>query len=174
MTTQSSNPHQQSAIKQETAAVKSKSSSAVNNIGKIKELSLNKTIAILIWLGGAWLTKQTIEQMGVPAGVSAFIAIPLQLALTRAESPIWRGKGYPKMAIGALIFDSVMANTPGAFIYTQNIGKTDFWYMIQRITQNNDPNFTVVEATVSTQFAIALGVGTVIAAAAEYFWNLPD
>lgn len=173
MTTQTSNPHQQSAAKQAVSSVKSGASSVWKSIPKKSEdLTINKTLAIIIWLGGAWLTKLTIEQMGVSPGISIFIAIPLQLALTRAESPIWRGRGYPKMAIGALIFDSVIANTPGAFRYTQNIGKTDFWYMVQRITQANSSNFQIVDATVGTQFAMALGIGTILAASAEYFWNL--
>lgn len=176
MTTQTSNPHQQSAGKQAVSSVKSGASSVWKSIPKRSEdLTINKTLAIIIWLGGAWLTKMTIEQMGVEPGIGIFIAIPLQLALTRAESPIWRGRGYPKMAIGALIFDSVIANTPGAFRYTQNIGKTDFWYMVQKITTSTGPDghpLPLIQATVGTQLAMALGIGTILAAAAEYFWNL--
>lgn len=133
-----------------------------------KGISTNKTIAIIIWLTGAWLTGNTLSQMGVPEGAVMFVAVPLQLALTRAESPIWRGKGYPKMAIAALLIDSLIANTPGAFVYTQKIGNTDFWKMIQVLSPNP------IDANIGTQFATALGVGAIIAASAEYFWNLPD
>lgn len=135
---------------------------------KAKSISTNKSIGIIIWLLGAWLTTRALAQMGVPEPVNIFIGIAAQLALTRAESPIWRGRGYPKMAIGALLVD-VAINTPGAFIYTKNVGSTDFWTMLKEIT--NSPG---LEANTPTQLALAIGVGTFTAAAAEYFFNLPD
>ena len=135
---------------------------------KISKLSTNKSIAVIIWLAGAWMTVQALAQMGVPDPINVVIGISIQLALTWAERPIWRGRGFPKMAIGALIVD-VCVNSAGAWPYTQNVGKTDFWNMIKQVSGNDGLSPNTV-----TQLAFAIGVGAFTAASAEYFWNLPE
>ncbi len=143
-------------------------SQATSMAGKAKGLSTNKSIAVIIWLAGAWLTTQALAQLGVAEPFNVIIGIGSQLALTRAESPIWRGRGYPKMAIGALIVD-VAINSAGAWPYTKNIGKTDFWMMVKEASDS--PGLV---ANTATQLALAMGVGMFTAASAEYFWNQPD
>lgn len=143
--------------------------SASNIVTSSKGLSRNKSIGVAIWLVGAWLTSQTISQLGVPEPFSYMFGIFVQLVLTRAESPIFRGRGYPKMAVGALLVDVFVTNMPGALLYTRNVGNTDFWNMLKSLTEK--PN---LEATSATQASLAIGIATFTAAAAEYFWNLPD
>lgn len=134
----------------------------------LTNLSTNKVTAVIIWLVGAWLTAQTLTQLGVPEPFNFVIGLAIQFALTRAETPLWRGQGMPKMALGATAVD-IAVNSAGAWPYLKNLGKTDFWAMVRDILSQPD-----VEPTLATQLAIAAGVGAFTAAAAEYFWNLPD
>ena len=128
-------------------------------------MTANKATAIIIWLVGAWLTAQAISQLGVPDPMHLVFGLAIQWVLTKAESPLWRGKGYPKMAVGATLVDTAI-NSAGAWPYVKNIGQTDFWAMIREIGD------TQTEPTKATIVAISFGVGVFTAAAAEYFWNL--
>jgi hypothetical protein len=108
------------------------------------QLSSNKATGAVIWLVGAWLTAQALGQLGVPYPFSVAFGLAIQWALTRAESPLWRGKGYLK-----------------------NLGQTDFWQMVRDVTGQPQSQPTIV-----TIVMLALVVGAFTAAAAEYFWNL--
>lgn len=154
-------------ISQGTQGVGSSHVSSVERAVRLGgSLSANKTTAVIIWLIGAWLTVQALQQMGVPEQISVIFGVALQFALTRAESPMWRGRGVPKMALGAVIVD-ICINSAGTWPYTKQIGNTDFWKMVRDVTGN-----PVVEPTIPTMLAFAIGVGAFTAAAAEYFWNL--
>lgn len=129
-------------------------------------LSSNKTIAVIIWLFGAWMTVQFLQQVKVPETIAIFVGFALQLALTKAESPIWRSEGLPKMAVGAVVID-IGVNSAGVWPYVKHVGGTDLWTMVKEVAQN-----PTIEPTVATQLAFAIGVGAYTAAAAEYFWNM--
>jgi len=128
-------------------------------------MSTNKFIGLSIWIAGAWMTTNTLSQLGISQPLNIIIGILLQLALTRAESPIWSGNGVPKMGIGALIID-VAVNSGGVWPYVKNIGNTDLWNMIKDVAE--DPSMI---AGVGVQLFVAIFIGTLAAAAAEYFWN---
>jgi hypothetical protein len=134
----------------------------------IPAMNTNRYTSVIIWLIGAYLTRAFILQIGVADELATPIAFLLQWLLTRAESPLWRGHGYPRMAMIATAVDGAI-NTGGTWVYTKNIGNTDFWKMIQFAA--NDPTLT---PSIGTQIAVAIGVGLLTAAAAEYYWNLPS
>lgn len=133
----------------------------------IPKVSTNKATAIIIWLIGAWLTAQTLHQLGVPDTINIVVGLAIQFALTRAESPIWRGKGFPKMGIAATVVD-VAVNSAGAWPYVKQLGNTDFWRMMQDLMKSP------AEPTLATLVVLVIAIGCFTACAAEYFWNLPD
>lgn len=159
-----------SAAAAKAASVASRASESVSTAARsarsYASLTLNQFIAICIWLVGMFLTSKTLMQLGVTEEISAISGFVLQLALTRAEAPLWKGRGLPKMAIAAVVVD-VLINSAGAWPYTKNIGATDFWTMVRDLS--SDPT---LQATIGTQFAFAFIAGAFTAAAAEYFWNL--
>lgn len=129
-------------------------------------MNANRWTSVIIWLVGAFLTRSFLLQIGVAENMATPIGLVLQWLLTKAESPLWQGAGRPPIAIIATIIDGGM-NTGGTWVYTKNIGNTDFWKMIQFAA--NDP---ALVPSVPTQIACAVGVGVLTAAAAEYYWNL--
>jgi hypothetical protein len=129
-------------------------------------MNANRWTAAIIWLVGAFLTRSFLVQIGVPEQMASPIGILLQWLLTKAESPLWQGSSRPPIAIIATIIDAGM-NAGGTWVYTKNIGSTDFWAMIQYAAE--DPTLIPSPAT---QIAIAVAVGLLTAAAAEYYWNL--
>jgi Fe2+ transport system protein B len=129
-------------------------------------MNANRWTAAIIWLVGAFLTRSFLVQIGVPEQMASPIGILLQWLLTKAESPLWQGSSRPPIAIIATIIDAGM-NAGGTWVYTKNIGATDFWAMIQYAAE--DPTLIPSPAT---QIAIAVAVGLLTAAAAEYYWNL--
>lgn len=131
------------------------------------KLSTNKATSVIIWLIGAWLTAQTLHQLNIPYPVNIIVGLAIQFALTRAESPIWRGKGFPKMGIAATVVD-VAVNAAGAWPYIKLLGNTDFWKMLQDLMQSP------ADPTLATLVVLVIGVGAFTACAAEYFWNLPE
>jgi hypothetical protein len=146
--------------------------------GAVQGLNTNKVTGIIIWLVGAWLTSQTLGQLKVPDPLNIIIGLAIQLALTKAESPVWKGKKTPLMGVGAIAVDTSI-NSSGAWPYVKNIGDTDFWTMIRDIAMAMTPApppGTVaappIEPTIATIVAISVGCGLFTAAAAEYFWNL--
>lgn len=132
----------------------------------IANLPSNKVTAIVIWLVGAWLTAQTLAQLNVPEPLNIVFGLAIQWALTRAESPLWRGKGTPKMAVGATIVD-VAVNAAGTWPYLKNLNQTDFWAMVRDILSAPE-----AQPTMATLIVLAVSVGAFTACAAEYFWNL--
>lgn len=137
-------------------------------LGYLPTMNSNRWTSLIIWLVGAYLTRAFLVQIGVAEDAATPIGVLLQWLLTRAESPLWRGQGRPAIAIIATLIDGGM-NAGGTWVYTRNIGQTDFWAMVQYAAQ--DPNLV---PTVATQIACAIGVGLLTAAAAEYYWNLPS
>lgn len=135
---------------------------------RMPAMNTNRYTSVIIWLIGAYLTRAFILQIGVADAVATPIAFLVQWLLTRAESPLWRGHGYPRMAMIATAVDGAI-NTGGTWVYTKNIGNTDFWKMIQFAA--DDPTLV---PSIGTQIAVAVAVGLLTAAAAEYFWNLPS
>lgn len=131
-----------------------------------RSISSNKAVGIVIWLFGAWMTSQLLRQTGMSDPYNAVIGFALQFALTKAESPLWRGEGMPKMALGAVVVD-IAVNSAGIWPYVKNLGHTDFWSMVRDITEA-----ATLEPTKWTLMALSLGAGAFTAAAAEYFWSL--
>ena len=64
-------------------------------------LNANRATAIVIWLIGAWLTSNTLAQLGIPEPINYAFGLAAQWILTKAQSPLWQGRGYPPMAVGA-------------------------------------------------------------------------
>ena len=144
----------------------------------LPEMNANRWTAVIIWLIGAYLTRSFLVQITVPVDLATPIAFLLQWLLTKAQSPLWRGQGYPKMAILATMIDGGV-NSAGAWPYLKNLGKTDFWAMVRDIYQASaappkpgDPPPTPIEPTVATIVACSIVTGVATAAAAEYYWNL--
>jgi hypothetical protein len=137
-------------------------------LGFLPEMSANRWTAVVIWLVGAWLTSQFLGQLGVPDPFHYVFGLAVQWVLTKAESPLWRGKGYPKMAVGATIVD-VVINSAGAWPYIKNLGATDPWKVARDIMGDQK-----AEPTQSTMITLAISIGAFTAAAAEYFWNMGD
>ncbi len=144
------------------------SSQASSMAGRANKLTKNQLIAIVIWLAGAWMTSRAVSQFGVPNPINVIVGIGLQLVLTFGETPIWRGRGYPKMAVACLIADAAI-NTGGVWPYAKNLGSWDIWIVVRDIMGNPD-----ITANTSAQFGFAVGLSTFTAAAAEFFWNKPD
>lgn len=147
-------------------------------LGAIPELNSNRWTAIIIWLVGAYLTSQALYQLGVAEPFNNAFGFAIQWALTKAESPLWKGQGAPKMAILATLIDGGI-NSAGAWPFMKNLGKTDFWTMIQDILQASEPPPQAagaaperIEPTTATIIVCSVGIGLMTAAAAEYFWNL--
>jgi hypothetical protein len=137
-------------------------------IPSMPEMNGNRWTAVIIWLIGAYLTRAFLIQIGVAEDVASPIGLLLQWLLTKAESPLWRGQSRPWIAVIATVIDTGF-NAGGTWVYTKNIGKTDFWAMVQYATE--DPKLA---PAIATQIALAIAVGLLTAAAAEYFWNLSD
>lgn len=135
-------------------------------LGALPEMNSNRWTAIIIWLVGAYLTSQALAQLGVAEPFNTAFGFAIQFALTKAESPLWKGQGAPKMAILATLIDGGI-NAGGAWPFMKNLGATDFWTMINDIqgTPGGAP-------TLATIIACAAAIGLMTAAAAEYFWNL--
>lgn len=135
-------------------------------LGALPEMTSNRWTAIIIWLVGAYLTSQALFQLGVAEPFNNVFGFAIQWALTKAESPLWRGQGWPKMAVAATMIDAGI-NAGGAWPFMKNLGQTDFWRMINDIQATPG-----VAPTLSTIVACAIGIGLITAAAAEYFWSL--
>jgi hypothetical protein len=131
---------------------------------KLTHLSHNKAIAIVIWLIGAWLTAQTLGQLQIAMPINIILGFAIQWALTRAESPIWKGKAYHWLSIAALVVD-VAINAAGAWPYVKELYRTDFWRMMQDIMK------TDTDPTIATLVVIVVVIGVFTAYGAEFFWN---
>lgn len=129
-------------------------------------MNSNRWTAVIIWLVGAYLTRSFLMQVGIAEESATPISLVVQWLLTKGESPLWQGHGRPPLAIICTALDGAM-NSAGALVYTKNIGSTDVWTMIQYAAQ--DPSLA---PSIATQVALAIGVGLIVAAAAEYYWNL--
>jgi hypothetical protein len=128
--------------------------------------SIHHVTAIVIWLIGAWLTSTTIAQLGVPDPINYVFGLASQWILTKAQSPLWKGKGFPAMAVGSVAVDTLV-NAAGAWPYSKEVGITDFWQMLRDILDDQDS-----QPTTAVFIVISVGLGMFTAAAAEYFWNL--
>lgn len=135
---------------------------------RARGLSTNKITAVLIWLFGAWLTAQALGQLGAPDPFNTVAGLLIQWVLTKAESPLWRGRGYPPLALAATVVDAAV-NSAGAWPYVTHLGATDFWTMIRDIL--HEPQ---AQPNTFTFVAVAVCIGLFVAGSAEYFWNLPD
>lgn len=140
--------------------------STAGRFGWLPTMNSNRWTAVLIWLVGAYLTRAFLMQVGIVEEYATPIGLVLQWLLTKGESPLWQGNGRPPLAIICTLIDGGM-NSAGALVYTKNIGSTDVWSMIQYAAQ--DPALT---PSITTQVMLAIAVGLIVAAAAEYYWNL--
>lgn len=133
----------------------------------LPKLSADKTIAILIWMVGAWLTVQFLHQLGVPSPVDALAGLAVQAALTFGERPLWRGRGKPPLAVVFALVDTLL-NGAGALPYLLNLGNTDFWRLLSLAMQSS------AAPAITTILVCTALVGGVTAAAPEYFASLGD
>jgi hypothetical protein len=131
------------------------------------KLSANKTIGIVIWLAGAWMTAQFLRQLGVPRPFDSVFGCGIQAALTFGERPLWRGHGYPKFAVLCTIGDTLL-NGAGILPYAVNLGDTDFWRLLSLAMQSSGA------PALATILVFTALVGGLTAAAPEYFWSQGD
>lgn len=130
-------------------------------------LSTNKTIAVIIWLVGSWLTVQFLHQLGVPSPIDAGAGLATQAMLTFGERPLWRGRGYPVPALAFALIDTLL-NAAGALPYLLNLGATDFWRLLSLALQSSGA------PALTTILVFSALVGGAAAALPEYFWSLED
>lgn len=156
----------QEQIEDAPAPKRAAPTSRLARLGALPEMNSNRWTGVIIWLVGAYLTSQLLLQMGVADPYSSLFGFALQWALTKAEGPLWQGKGYPRMALFATFIDGGV-NAGGVWPFMKNLGQTDFWRMISEIA--GQPN---LEPSLITIIACSVAIGLATAAAAEYFWNL--
>jgi hypothetical protein len=132
------------------------------------KLSSNKTAGVIIWLISAYTTALFIGQIGIKEPISYGLGLAVQWLFTKAETPIWRGRGYPALGIVVTAVD-VLFNAVGVWPYVRDqFGATDLWKMLTDIT--NDPS----PPSLFVRFLIVLVVGIAVAAGPEYFWSRED
>lgn len=129
-------------------------------------MNSNKWTGAIIWLVGAYLTRQFLLQLGVAESFATPFGFVIQWVLTKAESPLWQGTGYPRLALFATLIDGGI-NAGGAWPFMKNLGGTDVWAMV-----NDVAGTPGAEPTLAAMLVCAVAVGLATAAAAEYFWNL--
>jgi hypothetical protein len=161
------------AIEEETAAPSYKkkgkkfvASARAARAGVFPSMNANRWTGVIIWLVGAYLTRQFLMQLGVSESYATPFGFVIQWILTKAESPLWQGNGYPRMALFATLIDGGI-NSGGAWPYMKQLGGTDVWVMI-----NDVAGTPGAEPTLAAMLICAIGVGLATAASAEYFWNL--
>lgn len=131
-------------------------------------LTGNNGAGLLIWLICAYTTGLFIKQLGIGEPICYGLGAAIQWLFTKAEAPIWRGKGFPPLGIGVTIID-VAVNMMGVWPYIRDgLAKTDLWKMIGDLTHDTS------EPTLIARFLFALVIGVAVAAGPEYFWSRED
>lgn len=131
-------------------------------------LTSNKTAGLVVWLISAYTTTLFIDQIGLAGPVAYALGIAIQWLFTKAETPIWRGRGYPKLGIIVTVVD-VAFNAVGIWPYVRDrLGATDLWKMIGDVTGDISP------PTLTVRIIAVLVVGAAVAAGPEYFWSRED
>jgi hypothetical protein len=132
------------------------------------KLTGNGVAGMIIWLICAYTTGLFLAQLGIPEPINYIIGGGIQWLFTKAEQPIWRGKGMPPLGIGVTIID-VAVNTTGVWPYIRDkLGATDLWTMIGDMTHDASP------PTLLIRFLFAAIIGVAVAAGPEYFWSRED
>lgn len=131
-------------------------------------LTGNRSAGLIIWLICAFTTGLFLAQLGIAEPANYIIGAATQWLFTKAEQPIWRGKGRPPLGIAITLID-VAVNTTGVWPYIRDkFGSTDLWKMIGDMT--GDPS----EPTLLVRFLFAAVIGIAVAAGPEYFWSRED
>jgi hypothetical protein len=132
------------------------------------KLSGNGVAGMIIWLICAYTSGLFLKQLGIPEPINYMVGSGIQWLFTKAEQPIWRGKGMPPLGIGVTIID-VAVNTTGVWPYIRDqLGNTDLWKMIGDMTHDTSP------PTLLVRFLFAAVIGVAVAAGPEYFWSRGD
>jgi hypothetical protein len=132
------------------------------------KLTGNRTAGLIIWLISAYTTALFIGQLGIEQVVAVALGLGAQWLFTKAETPIWRGKGYPALGILVTAVD-VSFNAVGIWPYVRDqLGKTDLWRMVGDITHDASG------PTLLVRLLVVLVVGIAVAAGPEYFWSRED
>lgn len=128
----------------------------------------NGVAGMIIWLICAYTSGLFLSQLGIPEPINYIIGGGIQWLFTKAEQPIWRGKGIHPLGIGVTIID-VAVNTTGVWPYIRDkLGSTDLWRMIGDMTHDTSP------PTLLVRFLFAAVIGVAVAAGPEYFWSRED
>lgn len=129
------------------------------------KLTGNNTAGIIIWLISAYATGLFIGQLKIVEPVNYVLGAAIQWLFTKAETPIWKGKGFPPLGIAITAVD-VAFNSVGIWPYIRDqFGKTDLWKMVQDLTHDTS------EPTLIVRFLFTLVIGISVAAGPEYFWS---
>jgi hypothetical protein len=130
-----------------------------------QRFGIYKTVAVALWLAGAWTTYLLIARMVVDQAwyTSAIEAMIIQGFLTALESPVWRGRPGPVNVVAVVI--DALANAGGIFPFTERIGGTPPAQMFIQAFHLN-PNISPIVAVL---FALLLGY--ILAAGPEAIWR---
>lgn len=153
--------------------------------GKVlKNVPPNRAAAVMAWLFSAFTTSALIESVrnyayGIPSvpsdsvlswfvnlalGGYLMAAVAVQLLLTLAESPIWKGQKGTIVSWTFLIIDTLV-NAAAIFPFVRVLDKTPVWYMIVTSFES-DATYHPLAALVLTLF-----LGAVMAGAPEKLWS---
>src|SRR4051812_21051027 len=83
------------------------------------KLTGNGVAGLIIWLICAYTSGLFLAQLGIPEPINYIIGGGIQWLFTKAEQPIWRGKGIPPLGLGVTIID-VAVNTTGVWPYIRD------------------------------------------------------
>lgn len=137
-------------------------------LGFLPEMNADRYTAIVVWLIGAWTTRQFILETDFGAalgGVAATVGtLVVQWILTLMERRVWM---KDKNGIGpmfALVLDTLL-NAAGLLPFVRGIGSTSVWAMLQEAVGTNEA-FTYLPA-----LAVSLTIGLVLAKMPEDLWG---
>lgn len=138
------------------AARTASSSSAENTL-------FTKFSAVLAWSLGVWTTYQVIIVITNDASWGFPVALFLQAVFTKAESPIWKGKGEWYNYV-ILCIDTVF-NVGGLFIHITRLDQTASW---QAFAQGLGLSGSMSDFSA---LVVSLFVGILVAATPEFLWK---
>jgi hypothetical protein len=137
-------------------------------------LSYNRLAGAAAWLIGAYLTYLFLRTFkGDPLGMigAGGVALIAQGLLTLAERPLWRwllrrkGGKFVLASLGVTLIDGLL-NAAGLYPYIGALGGSNVVSMVTDVAQL-DPTIGK-----SASAIIAFALGLLIAALAEFYWEL--
>lgn len=139
-----------------------------------RRLSYNRLAGVIAWLIGVYLTYLFLRTFnGDPLGLigAGIVALISQALLTLAERPLWRwllrrkGGRFVLASVAVTVIDGLL-NAAGLYPYIGALTGSNVVTMITDVA-NLDPTIGK-----SAALAIAFVLGLLVAALAEFYWEL--